>query len=328
MHMTRIRKLFCFDYPKIKKMISYLGSDENDQFLKAIMEEPAGILNNILPLQYKFKPESYILLEGEDILGMLTAAPTDGNPYKINITRLIFKQDYYNVGKQLIEFIIAKYGAKGAHSFTVYIDKSHDELCNLFINGCGFRQCSYENLWKLENFVAANKDLAKFRHLQNSDAKAVAKLYNNELNNLYKPSMERIPQEFREPLFAGNKSYYKNRYVLENGNNLIAYLSITTVDNINFIIDISTNKGYQIDYDTLINFALAEISRRKSHFSAFLKHRQYAQNADNLEEYLHQRNLNCIQTQCVLVKDFYRPIKDTENTLKVFLFGENNVLTN
>lgn len=325
--MTRIRKLFCFDYPKIKKMISYLGSKENDRFLKAIMEEPAGILNNLLPLQYKFKPESYILLEGEEILGLVTVAPTEGNPYKINITRLVFKQDFYNVGKQLIEFIIAKYGAKGAHSFTVYVDECHDELCTLFIDGCGFRQCSYENLWKLDNFIPENKSCANFRPCQNSDAKAVAKLYNSELNNLYKPSMERIPQEYVEPVFGGFTSCYKNRYVLEDNNNIIAYLSITTVDNMNFIIDISTCNGYQFDYDRIINFALSEISRRKSRFTAFLKHRQYAKNADILEQYLHSRNLNCIQTQCVFVKDFYRPVKEAESVLKIFLFGENNVLT-
>ncbi len=326
--MTRIRKLFCFDYPKINKMISYLGPEEHDRFAKMIMEEPAGILNNLLPLRYKFKPESYILLEGEDILGLITVVPTIGNPYKINITRLVFKQDFYNVGKQLIEFIIAKYGAKGAHCFTVYVDECHDELCTLFVEGCGFRQCSYENLWKLDNFVPQTDAVAHFRPCQNDDAKGVARLYNSELNNLYKPSMERIPQEYMEPILAGFSNCYKNRYVLDDGENIIAYLSITTVDNLNFIIDISTNNGYQFNYDEILNFAIKEISRRKTRFTAFLKHRQYAKTADTLEEYLHQRNLNCIQTQCVFVKDFYKPIKEAESALKVFLFGENSILTN
>ena len=326
--MTRIRKLFCFDYPKIKKMISYLGAEENDKFIKALVEEPAGILNNILPLAYKFKQESYILLENDEILGIIAVAPTVGNPYKINITRLVFKQDYYIVGKQLIEFIIAKYGAKGAHSFTVFVDESHDELCDLFVKGCGFRQCSYENLWKLDNFIPQSLKTAPFRVCQNSDAKSVARLYNNELNNLFKPSMERIPSEYIDPFFEGLSSCYKNRYVLYDNDNLIAYLSLTTVDNLNFIIDVSLNTGYEFDYDEIINFALSEIKRRKSKFTAFVKHRQYAKNADRFEEYLHSRNLNCVQTQCVFVKDFYRPIKQSENVFQVFLFGENNVLTN
>lgn len=50
--------------------------------------------------------------------------------------------------------------------------------------------------------------------------------------------------------------------------------------------------------------------------------------ADILEKYLHERNLNCIQTQCVLIKDFYKPIKQTENAIQVFLFGENELASN
>ncbi len=324
--MTRIRKLYCFDYPKIKKMISYLGSEDDDRFAKFLTDEPAGVLNALLPLQYKFKPESFILLENDEILGLITVTPTNGNPYKINITRLIFKQDFYNVGKQLIEFVIAKYGAIGAHCFGVLVDNCHDELLGLFIDGCGFRQCSYENLWKLDNFTPKSGRVASFRPFVNDDAKSIARLYNSELNTLYRPSMEKIPQEFMEPILAGFANCYNNRYVLEDCDKVVAYLSITTVDNLNFIIDISTNDGYPIDNDEIINFALGEIARRKTNFTAFLKHRQYAKNADKLEEYLHDRNLNCIQTQCVLIKDFYKPIKQTENVLQVFLFDRNTAI--
>ena len=320
--MAIIRRLNCFDYPKIKKMISYLGCDINDKFLKAISEEPAGILNSILPLKFKFKSESYILLEEDEILGIITIAPTGGNPYKINITRLIFKQNLYDVGKQLVEFIIARYGAKGAVTFNVIVDQSHDELINLFMEGCGFRHCSFENLWKLDNFIPQTHDTAPFRHCQNSDAKDVAMLYNAELKPHYKHSLLRLDTEYKEPVFAGMTGYYKNRYVSENSGGITAYLSITTSDNFNFIIDISLNNGFEISYDAVINFALSEITSRKKKFCAFLKHRQYTVNADVFEKYLHERNLNCIQTQCVLVKDFYKPLKQTESPLQIFQFGE------
>lgn len=230
----------------------------------------------------------------------------------------------YDAGKQLVEFVIARYGAKGAVSFIVTVEQSHDELLDLFLNGCGFRQCSYENLWKLENFAPESSSKAHFRHCQNSDAKYVARLYNAELKNLYRPSLERIKSEYVEPVFAGLTNGYKNRYVLEEPERerIIAYLSITTNDNFNFIIDMSLNDAYNISYDEVLNFALSEISSRKSKYCAFIKHRQYTKNADNFEKYLHERNLNCIQTQCVLVKDYYKQIKQTENALQIFQFGE------
>lgn len=324
----RIKKLSYLDYPKIKKLIPYLGSNDGGSSVSALLELPSGILNDILPQKYMFKEESYMLSDGDEILGMITVEPTAGNPYKINISRLVFKQDYYDIGKQLVDFVIAKYGAKGAHAFTVFVDISHDELCTLFVDGCGFRQCAYENLWKLDNFTPESKNISPFRPCQNTDAKEIAHLYNSELNTLYRPSMERIPHEYYDNIFAGFNFCYKNRYVLVDNERIIAYLSITTVDNMNFIIDISTNDGYHFDYDEIINFALKEISRRKSKFTAFIKHRQYAKNADSFEEYLHKRNLNCIQTQCVFVKDFYRPIKETESVLKAFSLGENRIVTN
>ena len=95
--MTLIRRLNCFDAPKIKKMISYLG--DNEKISKTLSNEAFGLIHGILPLKYKFLPESYILLEKKEILGLITVVPTSGNPYKINITRLIFQQNMYDVGK-------------------------------------------------------------------------------------------------------------------------------------------------------------------------------------------------------------------------------------
>ncbi|MBP3924672.1 hypothetical protein J6E39_05460 [bacterium] len=321
--MIRIRRLNCFDIPKIKKMISYLGNTEGAEFTKALKNEILLKAQNLLPLKFCFLPESFVLVSGKEILGLITVAPTSGNPYKINITRLVFLQNMYDVGKQLVEFVIARFGARGAVSFNVSVDECHDELRELFIKGCGFRLCSYENLWKIENFNPTSQNKAPFRYCQNSDAAAVARLYNSELKSIYKPTLERIKTEFREPFFKGFVNFYKNRYVLEDETKkrIICYLSITTSDNFNFIIDISKNNAYEISYDEIFNFALGEISKRKTKFCAFIKHRQYNENADKFEEYLHSKNLNCIQTKCVLVKDFYKPVKQSA-IAQVFSFGE------
>ena len=328
--MTRIKQLNCFDIPKIRRMTEYLGADDSDKFTKDLQNEVVRMLHSRFPLKYKFLPESYVLLEKNEILGLITVTPTIGNPYKIIITRLIFQNNLYEVGKQLVEFVIAKYGALGAVSFSVTVDNSHDELFDLFLNGCGFRHCSCENLWKIENFNYVEFAPLPFRVCQNSDAKAVSDLYNSELTSLYKPALLRIKTEYKEPLFGGFTNFYKNRYVLEEPahKRIIAYLSITTTDNFNFIIDLSINDAYQISYDEVLTFAYKEIASRKSNFFMFIKQKKYTNTSEKFEEYLHSKNFNCIQTQNVLVKDFYRPIKQSENVLKVFLFGENGIVTN
>jgi len=328
--MTIIKRLNCFDIPKIRKMTEYLDSDDSDRFTKDLQNEVVRVLHAHFPLKYKFLPESYVLLENKKILGLITVLPTMGNPYKIIITRLIFQNNLYEVGKQLVEFVIAKYGAQGAVSFSVVIDNSHEELFNLFLNGCGFRHCSCENLWKIENFNPNEYTPARFRVCQNSDAKRVSELYNAELNGLYKPALLRIKTEFKEPFFEGITNFYKNRYVLEESahRRIIAYLSITTTDNTNYILDLTTCEGYQISYDEILSFAIKEISAKKSNFYIFFKQKKYTNSSEKFEEYLHSRGFNCIQTQNVLVKDFYRPIKQPENALQVFLFGEHGITAN
>ena len=68
--MIVIRRLNCFDNPKLKKLISYLCNDEDDKLAKNLMQEPLGIINAMMPLSMKFRSESFILTEDKDILGM------------------------------------------------------------------------------------------------------------------------------------------------------------------------------------------------------------------------------------------------------------------
>ncbi|MGN0030736.1 MAG: hypothetical protein ACI37Q_02135 [Candidatus Gastranaerophilaceae bacterium] len=323
----QIRRLTYFDCHKIKKLVSYLCNDESDKLARSITEEPLGLFNAMLPLQFKFKSESFILIDKNEILGLITTSKTPGNPYKINITRLIFKENLYEIGQQLIEFVIQKYGGKGATSFTATIDECHDELFNLFINGCGFRQCASETLWKSQKPMPEKSDL-KWRYAQNSDAKKIAELYNDELINIYKPSMIRNPQEFKDTLFYGFNDYYKTRYVIEDNKKILGYFSTTTSDNLNYIIDITTNSGYDFDYNKIVNSALCEIAGKKRAFYPLIKQKKYIKNSERLESYLKGENYQPIQTQQILVKDFYKPIRQTSANWNVFILGENEITTN
>ncbi len=320
-YMAKIRRLNCFDFRKLKKLISYLCNDENDKLAKNLLEEPIGFFNAMLPLKLKFKSESFILLEDKEILGLITVIKTPGNPYKINITRLIFKENRYDIGQDLVNYIIKKYGNRGAKSFLVTIDECHDELFNLFINGCGFRQCACESLWKID-YPQPQKTNLRWRYAQNSDAKKIAQMYNNELVNIYKPSLLRTAQEFQEPFFGGFYDYYKTRYVIEENKQILGYFSITTEDNLNYILDVTTNNGYDFDYDEIINTMLCEIAAKKRAFYPIIKHKKYIKNSDKFEQYLKEKKYNLIQTKQILVKDFYKPVQESWH---VFLLNDFNL---
>lgn len=133
--MTRIRRLSCLDIPKISKMIEYLDNNENIKFTDDLRNEAFTMLHTMLPLKYKFLPESYVLSDNKEILGLITVVPTMGNPYKINISRLIFGNNYYDAGKQLVEFVIARYGSKGATSFALLLMNRMTNFSNCFHRG-------------------------------------------------------------------------------------------------------------------------------------------------------------------------------------------------
>lgn len=322
--MVVIRRLNCFDYSKLKKLISYLCDDDSDKIAKNLMHEPLGIINAMLPLSMKFCSESFILIENSEILGLVTTVCNQGNPYKINITRLIFKENRYEIGKQLVEFIVHKLGAKGANTFCVEIDECHSELFDLFVNGCGFRQCSSETLWKIEHPVPEKSNL-KWRYAQSSDAVKIADLYNDEILNIYKPSLLRYAKEFKTRFFQGFTKFYKTRYIYEESQKILGYFSVTTEDNLNYILDVTTNSGYDLEYEEIINALLCDIARKKRVFYPFIKQKKYTKNSQKFENYLLSKNYNPIQSRHILVKDFYRTIKEESQNWNVFILGESQV---
>lgn len=306
-------------------MISFLSSDAINHYTKVFMNFPFNTMHDLLPLKFKFLPESYVIEENKDIIGMVTVTPTAGNPLKLNINRLFLEHDYFNAGKQLIDYVISKYGAKGAHTFITTIDDSYEELLNLFTNGCGFRQCSSEQLWKMNDEIRFTKtDNSFFRPFKNSDAQAVTMLFNDSIITHFKYSVSRTKNEYLEPFFKGLNDDYKFKYVLEDEKlkTIKAYFSLATTDNLNYILDITTSPWYDCSWDDILSFTINQITKRKRDFYLFIKVKKYTVTSENFEKYLTEKGFKCIQNQLVLVKDFYKLIKEPEQTHKIVLFNE------
>lgn len=306
-------------------MISFLSSDAVNRYTKVFMSFPFYLFHSLLPLNLKFLPESYIIEENKEIIGMITVSPNAGNPFKLNISRLFLEQDYFNAGKQLIEFVISKYGAKGASTFIAKIDDSYDELLELFAEGCGFRQCSSEQLWKMDTIRFSKTDNTFFRPFKNSDAQAVSTLFNDSLITHFKHSLEKTKQEYFDPIFQGLADESQFKYVAEDENSRTkAYFAFSTYDNSNYILDITTSQWLECSLDDVLNFTINQISKRQKDFSLFVKVKKYTTTADTHEQYLIEKGFKCVQNQIVLIKDFYKLIKEAQPLQKVVLFNSIN----
>ena len=64
--MLKIRRLAPFDYNQIRKMIEYVqpGIVSNIFHESKFTLFPVDVLHNLLPLEMRFLPESYVAVEG------------------------------------------------------------------------------------------------------------------------------------------------------------------------------------------------------------------------------------------------------------------------
>lgn len=322
--MVRIRKANYLDKFKLKKMISFLSTDVINHYTKVFMNFPFNFFHDLLPLRSKFLPESYVIEENKDIIGMVTVSPSAGNPYKLTISRLFLERDYFNAGKQLIEFVISKYGAKGASTFISTIDDSYDELLHLFVDGCGFRQCSCEQLWKMDTIRFTKTDNSFIRPFKNSDSQAAAMLFNDSVITHFKHSISRTKNEYTEQLFKGLSDNCKFKYVIEDEElkTLKAYFSISTTDNLNYILDVTSSAWYDCSWEDILSFTVNQISHRQKEFYLFVKVKKFTTTSEGFEKYLVEKGFKCIQNQLILVKDFYKLIKEPEQAHRIVLFNE------
>ena len=159
--MSKIRKLYWFDKKNTDEMISFLNNRASDTYISHIMFSPFAPLHHLLPLKFKFLPESYILEENKNIKGLITVAPVRRNQSKMEIQKLFFEENAYSEAAELVQYVVSRYKAQGAFSILVKVDSYLPDLLSTFVSKCGFSQISYEKLWKVNQFV--EKDFNKKR---------------------------------------------------------------------------------------------------------------------------------------------------------------------
>lgn len=324
--MLNIRRLSLFDKQKIKDIIKSNGY-KND-FRYPMLKELFCFAQAFLPLKMKLMSETFVCTDNGDLKGVISVKAVRGNPNRINILQLIFANDDYTTGKELVNFVVKHYGKLGATVFKVVINDEQKNLEDLFMHGCGFRCGSWENLWDLTPDLERFKEFNDINYSQMTDSYAphVAELINSELLPYYKPALERNPNEFKPPVIEFFSNTNKSAYVKHFGKNICAYFSIRTSDNKNFVLIPYRNSGYEVSYDEIIAFAVKTISKfRMSDFNLYLCQQKNLKFSEELEKYLHSHKYNCVNTSHVLIKEFYTPVKQEYQS---FVFSENGLLVN
>ncbi len=322
--MSKIRKLYYFDKKNAQEMISFLNNNVNDNYINHVMFNPFLPLHHLLPLKFKFLPESFVLKEGKSLKGLITIAPTKCRYKKMEIQKLFFEENSLTDAAELVQFAVSKYKAMGASSILVKVDDYLPDLLTLFVSKCGFSQISYEKLWRINKFIDTPFDKREFRSFRNSDAKAVTNLYNDSLLPHFRPLLGKEVREFKENLFKGLSYYSEYKYIIEDKKTkaVIGCISIQTSDNENYVIDIIQTGWVNLDINAIINYASYQIKKRKKRFGLFVKTKRYTSLGENYEKQFVQNGFECVQNQIVLTNSSARVLRETPKNIKYTVLAD------
>lgn len=321
--MAKIRGLALPDIPKLKKMISMISNMNSADAgfgYKSYVPFPLNLINRLLPLSCKFAPDSYIAIEDDKICGLVTLKAQEKNPQSWRITKLFLDENGYDVGRQLVSFVIARYGAMGANTFSVKVDENHEELLELFSKGCGFRVCASEQLWKMTEFKVGSSSLDKgfFRPFKDADSKAAASIHNDLIFPHFRYSLAKKSEEYENIIFSGlhKTSYFK--YVIEDGSEhaIKGYFCIQTDDNENFTLDVDLVSAFDGYLEDVINFSISQIMMRRKKFNLYFLNKKYQTNGAKTEKFLSENGFKNVKNQIILVKDYYKRIAEDERYSK------------
>lgn len=331
--MSKIRKLYYFDKKKTQEMISFLNNNVNDNYITHIMFNPFMPLHHLLPLKLKFLPESYVLIEDNDIKGLITIAPTKLQERRMEIQKLFFEENSLSIASDLIQYVVSKYKAMGVASIMVKVDDYFSELVAMLINKCGFSQISNEKLWRINKVIEEPFNEKMFRQFRNSDANKIESIYNDCLLPHFRPFLSKEAKEFKEVFCKGLLYYSEYKYTIENldNNEIIGCINIQTSDNENFIIEIIYNNWMGINLNSIIYYAVSQIRKRKKRFGLFIKTKNYANDGKIQEELFEQNGFECVQNQIVLTNSSAKILKENMKAHKYTVitdFISNNPIPN
>lgn len=316
--MAKIRKFYC----KKKKARAQKSSSCT---VSSYRFSTFAFLHSMLPLKFKFRKEKFLAVDNGNLLGSITVKFVKGVPYRVIIDELSFTEDNYDVAKQLLEFVISYYGAKGALAFGIKVNDVYSELLNLLVTQYNFRQCSYERLWKVSRrkYEEYSYNL-RARTFRNSDSSSVAVMYNEALISHFRSALSLAAKSFTVPLCPGITQGVEYKYIIEDAasSNMLAYLSISSSDNENYVLDVVQTSWYEAPLNDIIAFACAEIKKRNLNFSLFVKSKKYTQAGAGYEEFFANNKFLLSQTDIVLIKDYYKTVNVRNEKSKFVMLGQ------
>lgn len=333
--MAKIRQLKHQDIKKIQAMIQYVvpGVASNLISEDKFIMYPLNLIHNLLPVHMKFFQETYVAVEKNEVLGLISLTPDTKQKTRWRINKLILNVNAYDVGKQLIDFVVNKYGGAGVETFITILEDTSAEAIALFMNNCGFRSCTHIHIYEndspqLDSCFMDNFDI--LRDVKPSDAKNLQEFDQQSIFPQFRISLAKCEGDFKVGLKSKftNKivGYQAKKFILEDKLKKIieGYINIITSDKKHFYVDIILSPAYQEYYHDILKYISGYIKtiNKDAILSVYVK--KYYQSSEKLKESLVNMGFIPTSNYQVLVKDYWKVSKSPSEINKnpIIIFPE------
>lgn len=323
--MIKIRALGARELKQVLDLLREYCDEEADyaalhQFQQLYV--PANFISHLLTPSLQFVPAIYVAASRDQVLGLIWLS-RDGakdNRWKIDQVIVDPMASTYDVGTQLVNYVINRYGGAGVQTFLAYVDQYNEEALGL-LKSCGFRRCTRQHLLIHNSPAELQSEEISIKGLREStdaDCRKLKRLYSECLPPEVRMTLEKSSRDFRQSplgiLRDRLNGVFSKRWVVEDPvrGMLLASLTLRTASYDSFELDIFLSPGWSDMYPDLLGFGTAQILQITSNTQVRML--VYGFCKDQLET-LENRGFETGQINEVLVKDYWIPLQDRDSKL-------------
>jgi len=331
--MIKIRALRPSELKQVLTLLSRYTERESEYSVLQKMQQlyiPLHRLSQLLPLNLQFMPAIFVAAAHNKVLGLIWLSRDGRHSRRWKIDHLILDPESfsYDVGTQLVNYVINRYGGEGVQTFLAYVDQYYNTGLGL-LKSCGFRRCG-----RLHSFSHPNPGQLKLepialeglREGSNADCSRLAALYNDALPPEARVCLEKSWKDFHRPVTQRSgeklKGLFFKRWVVQDmaRDCLIASIDVSTADYQDFYLTLMSNSGWENAYQDILTYAIQQVllitGNGKIHIDCYEFNKQGIEVLEKLGFYR-----NSIAE--VLVKDYWIPIEDKGTRLQspILLFS-------
>jgi GNAT superfamily N-acetyltransferase len=324
--MIKIRALRTSELKQVLSLLHRYSDRESEYSALQKMQQlyiPVHRLSLLMPLKLQFMPAIFIAAAENKVLGLIWLSP-DGRHYRRwKIEHLVLDPDSfsYDVGTQLVNYVINRYGGEGVQTFLAYVDQYHSTGVAL-LKACGFRRCGRMHYFSHHNPGTLKLQpiaLEGLRESTNNDCGRMATIYNDALPVEARVCLEKNGRDFyrslSKRLLEKAKGIFFKRWVVQDmaRDCLTAAIEISTADYQDFYITVFTAPGWEPSYQDVLTYAVQQVLLITGNGNIYVDCFEFNKHGiDVLEQLGFHRN----SIAEVLVKDYWIPIEDKGDRLQ------------